>query len=81
MAHLNRFIVDVVTDEPLSERRMEMLAAEISEWVHVLGVESDDSPINVEDKYASGHEHDTTEERCGHCYYHARDSKNGDLLV
>ncbi len=80
MPHLNRFTIDVVTAEPLSERRQALLAAEISEWVHLLGTEVDDHPINVQDKYVDGHEHDATVERCSQCHYHSRDAKNGDRV-
>ena len=81
MATLNRFTIDLVTDEPLSERRLQTIAREMSEWVHLLGVENDDEMINVSEKLAMGHAHDSTEDQCRVCNYASYDSRNGDQLV
>jgi len=81
MPHITRFTVDLVTEEPLSERRQEMMAGEISENLHLLVIEPEDEMINVLDKYVNGHTHDATQERCPQCYYHCRDSKNGDVVA
>lgn len=81
MAEITRFTIDVVTEDPLSERRQQIIAGEMSEWVHLLGMESEDGTINVSDKYVNGHTHDATQERCPQCHYHSRDAKNGDALI
>lgn len=80
MAFLNRFLVDVVTDEEMSDRRLASIASELSEHVHVLGLEPEDGLVNVVDKQATGHTHDGTS-RCQVCEYNAYDSRNGDTLV
>lgn len=81
MPYLNRFTIDVVTEEPLSERRQQTISREMSEWVHLLGVETEDEMVNVNDKFAHGHTHDTTEDRCRQCNYFANDSKNGNSVA
>lgn len=80
MATLNRFTVDLVTEDELSQRRLDILAGELSEWLHLLGVEVEDEMENVSDKFVSGHVHDATESRCRTCAYQAQDSKNGDVV-
>lgn len=77
---LNRFVVDVVTEEELPEHRQAKIASEMSEWAHLLGTEPDDEMVNVMDKFANGHTHDTTQDVCGVCRFLSRDSKNGDTV-
>lgn len=82
MATLTRFVIDLVTEEPLSDRRMETLARETTEHLHLLGVEAEDEANVKVDKLAEAHIHDTGDgDRCGHCANHARDYRNGDIVV
>ncbi len=80
MAVLHRITVDVVCEEELSDRRLATIAAQASEYVHLLGTETDDEVIMVTDKYAEAHVHDSTDDRCRTCRYHSADDKNGDSV-
>jgi hypothetical protein len=82
MAVLTRFTVDLITDEELSERRIEIIAREMTENLHVLVVETEDAVVSGVDKYAYGHVHDTAEgDRCSYCVNESRDYKSGDAVV
>lgn len=82
MAVLTRFTVDLVTEEELSERRIEIIAREMTENLHVLVVETEDAPIKSVEKNAHGHVHDVADgSRCAWCVNEAKDYKNGDVVV
>jgi hypothetical protein len=81
MAQITRFVIDLITEEELSQRRRDTIAREMSEWTHLLGVETDDEMINVSDKQAVAHTHDATQDQCSQCNYHSWDSRNGDTVV
>lgn len=82
MATLTRITVDLVTEEPLSDRRMETIARETTEHVHLLGVETEDQANVKVDKYVEAHIHDTGDgDRCGQCVQHSLDYRNGDIVV
>jgi hypothetical protein len=82
MATLTRFTADLVTQEALSERRVEIISRQLTEYLHTLIVEDDDRPHLEVDKNAHGHVHDTADgDRCGYCLEESRDYRNGDSVV
>jgi hypothetical protein len=81
---LLRFIVDAVVpaDSVPGEHRLNRMAGELSENLHVaIAEDSDELNMKIEDKYSHVHVHDATENQCRACAYHAFDEKNGDLVV
>ena len=81
MPFLNRFVIDLVTEDEISQRRRDYIAEDLSEHAHLLSTEPEDGVMNVLDKLAQGHEHDASVTRCGDCTYHARDARNGDIVA
>jgi len=81
-AVLTRFTIDLVTKEPLSERRVAMLAREMTENLHVLLIEPEDEAHVEVDKLAYGHVHDTAAgDRCPVCVEGSLDYRNGISVV
>lgn len=82
MATLTRFTVDLVTEEELSQRRMDSLARELTDHLHVLGVETEDQANVQVDKHVTAHVHDCGDgDRCSFCLEYSRDYRNGDIVV
>jgi hypothetical protein len=82
MAVLNRIVIDVVTEEELSERRMEIIAREATDYVHTIVMEPEDECHDEVDKLSHTHVHDTAEgERCSVCVNFARDYRSGDSVL
>jgi hypothetical protein len=81
MSFLQRFVIDLVTEDEMSQRRRDTIAEDLSEHAHLLSTEPEDGVVNVLDKLAQGHEHDATVNRCADCTYHARDARNGDVVA
>lgn len=64
----NRIVVDVITEEPMTDVRLRTLAREASDWVHTIGVEPDDEVDETVDKNQHGHIHRSTRgENCMFC--------------
>lgn len=80
MPVLNTLIIEVVTEDELTERRLNDIAAETSEYIHVVLTEPDDSVIVVNDVRSTAHIHDGTS-RCAFCEHNAYNSRNGDIVV
>lgn len=75
---LTRITVDLVTDEPLSERRQMTMAREVTENLHVLVVEDEDQPLKEVEKYINAHTHDTADgTRCQVCVEQSLDYRSG----
>lgn len=81
MPILTRFVIDLVTEEELSERRTAVIAREMTDTLHVLGIDADDEAHTEVNKYAEGHVHEVTDERCTFCVEHSLDYRNGQALV
>ena len=81
--HLVRFTVDVVfpADQIPSQHRLDSLARALTENMHTVIVEEDDSANMKVEKYVHQHIHDATQSRCEDCQYHAYDDRNGDKVV
>lgn len=75
---LNRITLDLLTEEPISQRRLDIMAREATENLHLLVVEQDDSAVVKIDKYVEAHVHATADgERCVSCLEHSLDYKSG----
>ncbi len=82
MAVLNRIVIDVVTEEELSERRMEIIAREATDYVHTIVMEPEDECHDEVDKLSETHVHDTGDgSRCPTCVNYSLDSRNGDNVL
>jgi hypothetical protein len=83
MPVLTRFTVDLVTDEPLSETRVDTLSRELTDHLHVLGIEpEDEGHPELNSKLAYGHVHDTAEgDKCAYCRNNSVDYLNGDVVL
>lgn len=79
---LNRITLDLVTREPISQRRMETMAREATENLHLLVVEQEDGAVVKIDKYVEAHVHDTADgDRCPNCLQHSMDYKSGEAVM
>lgn len=81
MAVLNRIIIDVITEEELPERRMEIIAREATDYVFTIVMEPEDEVHSEVNKHSETHVHDATEERCSLCTSYGRDYLNGDVVL
>ena len=83
MAVLTRFTVDLVTDEELSERRVQVIARELTDNLHVLVVEAEDEANMEVDKLAYGHVHNggNNGNRCPVCTDASLDYRDGNSVV
>ena len=82
MATLTRLVVDLVTEEELSEARVRAISSELSDNLHVIVVEDEDQPNLHVEKNFRGHVHDNSEGGyCPWCVKHAEDRLNGDIVV
>ena len=77
MASLNRFVIDLTTDEELSERRIQSIAKELSDHVHLFS-EDEDGVDQKSDKLFYGHVHNAAEDICRYCRSHSRDGVDGE---
>lgn len=79
---LNRITLDIVTREPISQRRMDIMAREATENLHLLIVEQEDGAVVKIDKYVEAHVHDTAGgDRCPNCLEHSMDYKSGEAVM
>lgn len=79
---LNRITLDLLTEEPISQRRLDTMAREATENLHLLVVEQDDSAVVKIDKYTESHVHSTSSgERCPNCLEHSLDYKSGESVA
>jgi hypothetical protein len=82
MPVLHRITIDLVAEEELSQRRMDTMAREAAENLHLLIAEKEDQAILNLDKYAEAHVHNTEDgDRCGHCLHHSKDYRSGNTAV
>lgn len=82
MAILTRFIVDLVTDDELPPSRVRSIAREMTDNLHILGVEKDDNAFKHVEKLAKGHVHEVPNgERCFECLEFSNDSRSGDVVL
>ena len=84
MTHINRFTVDVVTDEPMTEARAEQFNRELVNFAHVVQAEPEDSAHDEIDKNYNWHVHDNTDGNsyCDFCVRrNAQDGLSGDVLI
>lgn len=81
MAVLTRFVIDLVTEEELSERRTSVLAREMTENLHTLGVETEDEAHKEVDKYTHAHVHEVVDERCSFCVDLSLDYRNAQAVI
>lgn len=81
MAANNRLVIDLVTDEPLSEHRLKSLAREASNNLHIVLTDPDDEVHEEVVKYAEGHYHEQNGDRCSYCVEMSLDYRSGDNVV
>lgn len=56
----NRIVVDVITEEPLSEIRLRAMAREAADQIYAVVVEQEDGVIENAEKNMHGHVHVST---------------------
>ena len=79
---LNRITIDLLTEEPISQRRMDSMAREATENLHLLVVEKEDAAVVKIDKYTEAHPHATSSgERCPNCLEHSLDYRSGESVA
>ena len=82
MPVLTRFTVDLVTEEQLSERRVEVISREMTDNLHIILTEAEDEAYDQVNKHSYGHVHDTADgSTCPSCAENARDYRNGDRVA
>jgi hypothetical protein len=84
VAYINRFTVDVVSDEPMTESRAEQFAREMVNFGHVVQAEPEDLVHDEIDKNYNWHVHTNTdgESYCDFCVRtNAQDRLDGDVLI
>jgi hypothetical protein len=79
---LNRITLDLLTEEPISQRRLDSMAREATENLHLLIVEKEDAAVVKIDKNIEAHVHATsTGDRCPNCLEHSLDYKSGESVA
>lgn len=79
---LIRFTVDMVVAEPIPDHRMETIARELTEHLHVIGTEPEDQVHKEVDKLAVAHVHDTAGgDRCSECLEESLDFRSGATVL
>lgn len=78
---LNRITVDLLTEEPISQRRLDSMAREVTENLHLLVVEQEDSAVVKIDKYVEAHVHAAVDDRCQFCLEKSLDYKSGTSVA
>lgn len=70
-----RFVVDLVTEDSLTNRQMQRLASEMNDWLQAVG-SSEIEGRNPQEVFHHGHLHVSNDDRsCDTCAYLARDDK------
>jgi hypothetical protein len=67
--------VDLVTEEPLTNREMRRLAAQMSDWLQAVGSDGIEGR-DAQDTFSHGHTHVSTEDMaCSTCSALSRDER------
>lgn len=74
---VNRIIVDVVSDEPIPNRTLNRLGADVANFVQAVGTAHLENIDRQRSSEYTVHHHVATDDRvCDPCVYAARDGKN-----